>query len=116
MLLELTRVFLFDLCWILALLLTFRFPFPSPVTLMSLRIGLILFLAEDLIRFAAGFWISVVTKPDLARSWAGAAGAIGAVLICVGLVRLLPVVRAGKGIGRGLRDQNRGVAADTWII
>jgi hypothetical protein len=121
MLLELTRVSLFDLCWILALLLTFRLSFPSPIVLMSLRIGLILVLAEGLIRFAAGFGISVVGGQhyptfDLARSWASAAGAIGALLICVGLFWLLPLLWAGKGVGRKLRGQNRNVEADTWII
>src|SRR5438093_404877 len=100
--LELTRVFLLDICWILALLLTFRFPVASPTTLMSLRIGLILVLAEDVIRFAAGIGISLVSRQqypnlDLARSWSSAAGAIGAFLICVGLFRLLLVARAGKG-------------------
>ena len=39
---ELTHVFLFAICCTLALLLTFRLPFPSPITLLSLRIGLIL--------------------------------------------------------------------------
>jgi hypothetical protein len=119
--LELTRVFLFDVCWILALLLTFRFSFPSPITLMSLRLGLILVLAEDVIELAAGFGIAEVSKQhyptlDLARAWASAAGTIGALLICVAFFRLLPLFWAGRGIGRGLRDRNRGVAMDTWII
>ena len=111
MLLELTHVFLFDVCWILALLLTFRFSVPSPIALMSLRIGLILVLAEDLIGLAAaGFSISV------APSWSNGAGTIGALLICLALFRLLPLVWAGRGNGRGLRDRNRDVAVDTWII
>ena len=108
--LELTRVFLFDVCWILALLLTFRFPFPAPIAFMSLRLGLILVLAEDLIGLAAGFGISV------AHSWASAAGTIGALLICVALLGLLPLVWSHRGIDRGLRDRNRDVAVDTWII
>jgi len=48
---ELIHVFLFAICCTLALLLTFRLPFPSPITLVSLRIGLTLVLADDLIRF-----------------------------------------------------------------
>jgi hypothetical protein len=110
MLLELTHVFLFAVCWTLALLLTFRLSFPSPITLMSLRIGLILVLADDVIAFTAEFGISVPGR------WASAAGAMGAVLICVCLFRLLLAFRAGKWHWRGLRAQNRGVAADTWII
>jgi len=107
---ELIHVFLFAICCTLALLLTFRLPFPSPITLVSLRIGLTLVLADDLIRFASGFGISA------AASWASAAGGIGAVLICVGLFRLLLAVRAGKWHWRWLRPESRGVAADTWII
>src|SRR4051812_41117159 len=110
MLLELTHLFLFALCWALALLLTFRLSFPSPITLMSLRIGLILVLADDVIGAAADFGISAAGR------WASAAGAIGAVLICVGLFQLLLAFRAGKWHWRGLRGPNRGVAADTWII
>ena len=95
MLLELTHVFLFAMCCTLALLLTFRLPFPSPITLLSLRIGLILVLADDLIGSAAEFGIA------MADSWASAAGAIGAVLICLGLFlikhneSIIPVQSAG---------------------
>lgn len=110
MLLEMTHVFLLDLCWILALLLTFRFSFPSLITLMSLRIGLILVLAEDLIGLAAGFGMPAV--PSLASG----AGTLGALLVCVALLGLLPRIWSGRGIGRSLRYRNRDVAVDTWII
>lgn len=118
MLLELTRVFLFDLCCAMALLLTFRFSFQSPSTLKSLRIGLILVLVGGVIRLAADFGISVTgTQPypafDLALACASVAAAIGLLIIGASLFRLFRVVRAGKV---SWRELNRTAAADTWII
>ena len=118
MLLELTRVFLFDLCCVMALLLTFRFSFQSPSTLKSLRIGLILVLVGGVIRFAAEFGISVTSgQPypafDLALAWASVAAAIGLLIIGASLFRLFRVVRAGKV---SWRELDRTATADTWII
>lgn len=117
MLLELTRVFLFDLCCVMALVLTFRFSFQSPGTLKLLRIGLILVLVGGVIRFAAELGISASGQPypafDLALAWASVAAAIGLLIIGASLFRLFRVVRAGKV---SWRELNRTATADTWII
>jgi len=93
MLIDLIRVLLIDFCLILSLLLTFRLSFQSAVTVMCLRIGSLVILAEDVVRFTAGIGISLVDSQhylaiDLVRSWASAVGAIGALFFCVGLLRV----------------------------
>jgi len=93
MLIESTRMLLIDLALVLGLLLTFRISFPSRLTAMLLRIGLLTILAEDVIRLLVGMAISMASKQvhpalDLIRSWTSILGAIGALLLCVGLARV----------------------------
>ena len=106
MLLELTRVFLFDVCWILVLILSFRITFSSSATIKLIRVGVLLVLAEDAIRLATGIGISLADRQhfgaiDFIRVWSSAGGAVGALLICLALVRLLSASRKNMGDSAG---------------
>jgi hypothetical protein len=92
--LELVRVLLLDLCLVLALVITFRFPLQLTSVVIALRTGLVLILVEDIARIWIGFAISLAERQsyptiDLVRSWASAVGVAGTFVVSVSLFLVL---------------------------
>src|SRR5262245_26531067 len=91
---EFVRLLAIDIALVLVLILTARAAFSFRRDRLLVRLGILLFLLEDITRWAIAIATALVSPEslvtlDIIRQWSSFSGAVGAILVCLGVTPIL---------------------------